>query len=583
MTQYYSPLAGQNPYQSTQETPYNSTTGGFNAVGGTTSYDQLQQRLAYEWLNSNALPSGDYANPPFNGGAAGRLHPALNGDKIVRGYIRRSAYDGADPVSKARMYFMYNPETIVRDYVSYLDQAALDPFNTVYGSQNLVAPPSFMNFSFELFFDRQEEVAGNPGHPGVFVDYQFFDLVVRNVVPNSSATSNQLPDNGVMMVNPKDITVVFSPQITIQGRPINAQVRFEKFNHKMTPTRMRISLEMRVLYIGPLRQFEMDQTTGLIGATQQTISYSDVTNTSFTQGGLLGVYTGVPSIAVGLNGPTFDVVEETPVIAPVIDQFEQANDAAKKKINKWLKDNTDPKAVWVPGKGYLRNGNSQIEAPGVDPSKLYNGKILYTTCTYYVDTGYKRTGFQRSIPSPDTSYYFGHFDFGSFAPGTISKSPKYYGKLIVAMSNDGEAFIIDKGRAAKGVMNLSQALAWFAKKENRDTLKEGDFLVIDKKWRYQRSADGSIEIDPDTKKRRTSRIGHIAIFLEFKEINGVVHAVTLEATPHGVGVHQHPLNEQIRRGHFADYVIRPYPIRHSAAAAPITSTTEASLVGKEFS
>ena len=52
---------------------------------------------------------------------------------------------------------MYNPTVIARDYVSYLDQGALDPFNTVFQSGNLVAPPSMMNFTFELFFDRQDE------------------------------------------------------------------------------------------------------------------------------------------------------------------------------------------------------------------------------------------------------------------------------------------------------------------------------------------------------------------------------------------------------------------------------------------
>ena len=149
---------------------------------------------------------------------------------------------------------MYNPEIISRDYVSYLEQGALDPFNTVYQSGNLVAPPSILDFSFELFFDRQEE-ATQINHPGVFVDYQFFDLVVRNVVPyRPRPGSNTLPDNGVMMVNPRDITVVFSPQMTVQGRPLNARVTFERFTHRMTPTRMRIALTMRAVYMGPIRE-----------------------------------------------------------------------------------------------------------------------------------------------------------------------------------------------------------------------------------------------------------------------------------------------------------------------------------------
>jgi hypothetical protein len=55
------------------------------------------------------------------------------------------------------------------------------------------------------------------------------------------------------MVNPQDITVVFSPQLTIQGRPLNAKVNFERFTHRMTPTRMTISLTIRVIYIGPMK------------------------------------------------------------------------------------------------------------------------------------------------------------------------------------------------------------------------------------------------------------------------------------------------------------------------------------------
>ena len=227
-----------------------------DATKGVTS-EEAQKTLAYEWLNSGALEQGNNSNPPFTSGASGRLHPLLTTEsgtpaRILRGFIRRANWEAGDPISKTRLYFMYNPEQITREYVSYLDQQALDPFNTVYQSGNLVAPPSFMNFRFDLFFDRQTEATA-ANHPGVYVDYQFFDLVVRNVIPQDpNESNNAIPDNGVMMVNPRDITVVFSPQMTVQGRPINAQVVFEKFTHRMTPVRMRISLEMRVVYFGPM-------------------------------------------------------------------------------------------------------------------------------------------------------------------------------------------------------------------------------------------------------------------------------------------------------------------------------------------
>jgi hypothetical protein len=248
----------------------------------------LQQQFAYEWYDQ----SGRYAmgsNPPFTKGSAGRLLPDFTSDgqprRILRGFIRRSDYDMADTKSGARLYFMYNPETITRDYVSYLDQGALDPFNTVFQAGNLVPPPSFMDFQFSLLFDRQEEASQDGTHPGVFVDYEYFDLVVRNVVPNydpggSGIGGAELPDNGVMMVNPRDITVVFSPNITVQGRPKEARVSFTKFTHRMIPIRMQIDLTIRVTYFGPMK--DMVEYTEEQATTTDTVPWNVGTDTPFT-------------------------------------------------------------------------------------------------------------------------------------------------------------------------------------------------------------------------------------------------------------------------------------------------------------
>jgi hypothetical protein len=214
------------------------------------------QQTVYEWYD---FSSQWKHNPPFLKGSAGSLVEGLRvsgGEerpRILRGFIRRAQYSLNDDASMSRLYFMYNPESISRDYLNYLDQGALDPFNTVFQSGNLVAPPSMLNFSFELFFDRQEEAMA-AGNRGVMVDMDYFDLVVRNVKPGGTATNATLPDNGVMMVNPRDITVVFSPEITVQGRPLNASVTYERFTHKMVPTRVRINLQMRVVYFGPMRE-----------------------------------------------------------------------------------------------------------------------------------------------------------------------------------------------------------------------------------------------------------------------------------------------------------------------------------------
>jgi len=287
---------------------------------GDLTADQFRQQFAYEWFQSNQL-GGDrnLSNPPFVSGAAGRLHPALRDAetgapaRILRGYIRRAEFQAGDPMSRARLYFMYNPATITRDYVSYLNQSALDPFNTVYQSGNLVAPPSILDFSFSLFFDRQEE-ATQADHPGVFVDYQFFDLVVRNVIPSDpNQADNTIPDNGVMMVNPRDITVVFSPQLTVQGRPTNATVQFEKFTHRMTPTRMTINLQMRAVYLGPVKDMveykkELLQAEAAIpygeGPVASLTSFLDnelvnidaIANIAQSIGGFLGLGGGGPDV-----------------------------------------------------------------------------------------------------------------------------------------------------------------------------------------------------------------------------------------------------------------------------------------------
>jgi hypothetical protein len=90
----------------------------------------LEQQYAYEWFDSyNSL--GTRRNPPFAQGTAGRLAPPLAdagiSNRILRGFIRRAEYDRADEKSTARLYFLYNPETITRDYVSYLGLRVLRP------------------------------------------------------------------------------------------------------------------------------------------------------------------------------------------------------------------------------------------------------------------------------------------------------------------------------------------------------------------------------------------------------------------------------------------------------------------------
>jgi hypothetical protein len=226
------------------------------------------------------------SNPPFAlGNFSNPLITAGQDAKIVRGYIRRDP-SSTDPTSRYRLNFMFNPGSIQRSYISYLDQGALDPYNTIYQAGNLVAPPGILDFNFELMFDRQIE-AGALGNRGCAVDYDYFDRVIRGVEPQAPASTNTIPDNGVLLVNPQTVTVVFSEQLQVQGKVNNAVVSYERFNHRMVPTRMIIGIQMKVTYVGtglPEGQpfdLHIEQATAEFAATvpyDNTITAS-ITNT----------------------------------------------------------------------------------------------------------------------------------------------------------------------------------------------------------------------------------------------------------------------------------------------------------------
>jgi cell wall-associated NlpC family hydrolase len=277
------------------------------------NFSNLLKRHAYERLNDSRLAK---SNPQFNTGSAGRLTSLIdsgtggNTAQISRGYIRRSNINSTDPTDGYRLYFMYNPENIQRDYVAYIEQQALDPFNTIYGANNLVAPPGILNFQFSLFFDRQTENANGSMPRGVLEDYDYFDLVVRGVIPGEQ--TNPIQDNGIMMINPRNITVVFSPQLSVQGRAFRASVQYQKFDHKMTPTRMVITLSMTVFYFGPIKEdfsFSSTQDAGTFEATipydenlQYEVTYTDVQEASLIDDvNLINASTGVNNARGAIN------------------------------------------------------------------------------------------------------------------------------------------------------------------------------------------------------------------------------------------------------------------------------------------
>lgn len=145
----------------------------------------------------------------------------------------------------------------------------------MFGSNNMAAAPGLLDFNFELLFDRQLEVATDATNVGTKVDYDYFDLVVRGVIPDADTTGNSIPDNGIIMVNPNNIMVVFGEDLTVQGKPYNANIVFEKFSHRMVPTRLRINLAMKAMYIGPRRSPVLPNVNPDLGNYTATIPYDE--------------------------------------------------------------------------------------------------------------------------------------------------------------------------------------------------------------------------------------------------------------------------------------------------------------------
>lgn len=516
----FAPLVS-NPYGFAGSTPYarENIPAPTNTNTALTP-EQLTQKLAYEWLNYSELQSvGGSSNPPFLMASAGRLIPGLNGnERIVRGYIRRANYEGGDAVSKSRLYFMFNPETIVRDYVSYLDQASLDPFNTVYGSNNLVAPPSFMNFRFDLLFDRQSEVAADPDHPGVFVDYQYFDLVVRNVVPTDpNQANNQLPDNGVMMVNPRDITVVFSPQITVQGRPINAQIVFEKFSNRMTPIRMRISLEMRVVYIGPMRQFSEYTMENYQSGVQTSVVQLDAVDYTFNYADLQIVSGAINNAA--LYTPYANSTS-TSQLNNILDLPTSGNAQIRQSALSWAK-------------AKVREGYTQYSlerrGQGLDPS----GYLRYADCSSLVWRAYEGIGMTEEIGWGGTSSY-----------------PSDTTRMINHFKNSSKGqFVYTWTPTTK-----SSAVTYFSSLENRKKLQVGDLFFCEKQY----SPNGS---------------GHVAFFAGWVNSSTcqrlyVFDAAGSDNSPQ-VGLREYNYDWITKWNH---HIIRPVPLGSNSVGSLATNS-----------
>ena len=313
------------------------TVGGQAPQGwkGTPMYTQswvpklgIDETALYErqdWQATSDATQQSYSNPPFIGeGNSGHRIPqwmqahdagGVGIKRILRGYIRRhDVYPFNAPgmsssmmASNARLYFMYNPTDIQRSYLSFTDWSTITNPNAYADINASTAPLMMTTFNLELFFDREEEVATLPDHPGVLIDLKVFDTLVQggatpgeltdwSTTPGDSGTgyiqpnsglSQQLRDavgaigalapaaggtttsggdaaiqktdssglddlvgKGLYIDYSTNLVVVFSPYMSIRGHLNEVNVVFEKFSHRMTPTRMRMALTFVIDYMG---------------------------------------------------------------------------------------------------------------------------------------------------------------------------------------------------------------------------------------------------------------------------------------------------------------------------------------------
>lgn len=237
----------------------------------------------FDWDKS--IDARQYQNPAFVGiGSTGRVPQWMQGEggvtkRILRGYMRRSTvYPLSQPglsdqqkATNAKLYFMYNPSDVMRQYVSYTalaGQSSDNPESATSGGQQV---PAMVTMNMELLFDRQEEVARFPNHPGVLVDLAVFDMLIGNNITSyddvmnrdvnfgdaSASTAVSTPSGGADTATLKPgldiyITIIMSPSLVFEGKIMEASALFQKFSHRMTPTRMTLTVTLWLNYTGKL-------------------------------------------------------------------------------------------------------------------------------------------------------------------------------------------------------------------------------------------------------------------------------------------------------------------------------------------
>jgi len=308
-------ILGNAPYGWTQQAPLSTDNTPFNAYfpAGGFVYERLDWAKFKQQLNSSVAShgmgpvsiqyAGTYSNPPFMGagqmmgpnGAPEWMRDQNGGvQRIVRGYLRRSEVNANQPESFVRLYFMYNPDQVQRQYLSWSENTTADP-TAQFGYEPDVSPsgiPAITTITFTLYFDRQIEVATSEDHPGVLVDLQTFDVLSGNMIytnangenlefpvlpPGTVIPSNTDPTaNNAGQYQPNangmHVSAIFSPSLAVDGMLSGVTAQFTKFSKRMTPMTMALTVSLMVNYAGKAN----NQSLGDLGAgsTQSPEAYN---------------------------------------------------------------------------------------------------------------------------------------------------------------------------------------------------------------------------------------------------------------------------------------------------------------------
>jgi cell wall-associated NlpC family hydrolase len=219
--------------------------------------------------------------------------------RILRGHMRRQTEIDPDNLAHfVRLHFMWNPVEVVREYISWVNEAGLDPQSVlgITSDEDPAVNAAQTTMGFSLYFDRQLEVATIKDHPGVLVDLQAFDILAGDSVAAGTRTiglgpsgdrTDAVADPGIAGVDLAAasrggfnetgpgvgnryispavmVSIVLSPTMAFDGILQSATVSFVKFSPRMVPTAMRLDFTLALYRVGSMTNQSLRD---LVGAT----------------------------------------------------------------------------------------------------------------------------------------------------------------------------------------------------------------------------------------------------------------------------------------------------------------------------